>query len=190
MELQEKLAGVFDITMDCEDGAKARPRERARADGRRRREERDRTPHKKAGVRIHDYSNQHWKQDVDILVRGAGEVLAYITIPKPTAASQARRADPLHPGGRQGGRREARDPDPRAARDARRDARRVRHRGAAVGAGARLRPDGLRVGLPRRRSGVEHALARPVRSPRRSRTPRRARSSAPRCAAASCRRTT
>jgi citrate lyase subunit beta/citryl-CoA lyase len=41
-----------------------------------------------AGVRIHDHSNPHWKQDVDILVPGAGDKLAYITIPKPTAASQ------------------------------------------------------------------------------------------------------
>ena len=41
-----------------------------------------------AGVRIHDYTHAHWKQDVDILVGGAGDVLAYITIPKPTAVAQ------------------------------------------------------------------------------------------------------
>ena len=41
-----------------------------------------------AGVRIHDYTHPHWKKDVDILVGGAGEVLAYITIPKSTSARQ------------------------------------------------------------------------------------------------------
>src|SRR5262249_45264968 len=44
--------------------------------------------HNMAGARIHDYSHAHWKKDVDILVRGAGEVLAYLTIPKPTAVRQ------------------------------------------------------------------------------------------------------
>jgi citrate lyase subunit beta/citryl-CoA lyase len=43
---------------------------------------------KKSGVRIHDHSNPWWKQDVDILVPGAGEQLAYITLPKPTAVEQ------------------------------------------------------------------------------------------------------
>jgi citrate lyase subunit beta/citryl-CoA lyase len=44
--------------------------------------------HKMSGVRIHDYSNQHWRGDVDILVPGCGNELAYITIPKPTAVAQ------------------------------------------------------------------------------------------------------
>jgi citrate lyase subunit beta/citryl-CoA lyase len=88
MELQEKMAGVFDITMDCEDGAKE-GQEKEHAQMVVDIAKSAKNTQKKAGVRIHDYSNQHWKQDVDILVRGAGEVLAYITIPKPTAASQA-----------------------------------------------------------------------------------------------------
>ena len=41
-----------------------------------------------AGVRIHDYTHAHWKKDVDILVGGAGKVLAYVTLPKSTAAAQ------------------------------------------------------------------------------------------------------
>ena len=41
-----------------------------------------------SGVRIHDYTNAHWKLDVDIIVPGAGNKIAYITIPKPTKASQ------------------------------------------------------------------------------------------------------
>jgi citrate lyase subunit beta/citryl-CoA lyase len=42
-----------------------------------------------AGARIHDYTHDHWKKDVDILVGGVGKVLAYITIPKCTSAAQA-----------------------------------------------------------------------------------------------------
>jgi citrate lyase subunit beta/citryl-CoA lyase len=38
----------------------------------------------------HDHSNKHWKDDVDIIVPGAGEKIAYITIPKPTKAAQVR----------------------------------------------------------------------------------------------------
>jgi citrate lyase subunit beta/citryl-CoA lyase len=48
----------------------------------------DLNKHKMAGARIHDYTHGFWKQDVEILVRGAGDVLAYITIPKPTEARQ------------------------------------------------------------------------------------------------------
>ena len=44
--------------------------------------------HRQVGVRIHDHTHPHWKQDVDILVSGAGNALSYITIPKPTATSQ------------------------------------------------------------------------------------------------------
>ena len=48
----------------------------------------DANKHKMAGARIHDFTHAHWKKDVDILVRGCGNVLAYITIPKPTAGRQ------------------------------------------------------------------------------------------------------
>ena len=41
-----------------------------------------------AGARIHDYTHAHWKKDVDILVKGAGNVLTYLTIPKSTNADQ------------------------------------------------------------------------------------------------------
>ena len=45
-----------------------------------------------AGVRVHDYTRSAWKQDLDIIVGGAGDVVAYITFPKPTAARQVARA--------------------------------------------------------------------------------------------------
>jgi len=87
LELQEKLGPIFDITMDCEDGAPA-GREKQHAEMIVQMQKSAANVHKMAGVRIHDYTHQAWQQDVDIIVAGAGEVVAYITIPKPTAASQ------------------------------------------------------------------------------------------------------
>jgi citrate lyase subunit beta/citryl-CoA lyase len=89
MELQATKGGVFDITMDCEDGAPTgKEKEHAEmivgmAKG-------PLNKHKMAGARIHDYTNKFWRQDVDILVGGAGNELAYITIPKPTAVGQVK----------------------------------------------------------------------------------------------------
>src|SRR5437868_5883679 len=88
LELQEKLGPIFDVTCDCEDGAEA-GKEKQHAEmivaalmsaSKR---------HRMAGVRIHDYTHAHWKKDVDIVVGGAGKVLAYVTIPKCTTAVQA-----------------------------------------------------------------------------------------------------
>jgi citrate lyase subunit beta/citryl-CoA lyase len=87
LEHQNKLGGVFDITCDCEDGAPA-GREKEHAEMIVRVLKSDANKHKMAGARVHDYTHAHWKQDIDILVRGCGDVLAYLTIPKPTAAKQ------------------------------------------------------------------------------------------------------
>ena len=89
MELQNQKGGVFDITMDCEDGAPT-GKEKEHAEMIVRIANSDLNKHKMAGARIHDYTNRFWKQDVDILAPGAGNILAYITIPKPTAANQVR----------------------------------------------------------------------------------------------------
>lgn len=86
-QLQEKLGPIFDITMDCEDGAPA-GREKQHAEMVVDLQRSDANQHRMAGIRIHDYSHPAWRQDVDIVVPGAGEVCAYITIPKPTAAAQ------------------------------------------------------------------------------------------------------
>lgn len=88
LEMQAKIGPVFDITCDCEDGAEA-GREKAHAEMivdvlMSARNERG-----MAGARIHDYTHPHWKKDVDILVGGAGKVLAYVTIPKCTSVAQA-----------------------------------------------------------------------------------------------------
>ena len=89
LALQDKIGPIFDITCDCEDGAPAgKEREHAEMIVRVLSSEDNR--HKMAGVRIHDYSHPHWRDDVDILVQGIGEVTAYITIPKTTDAEHLR----------------------------------------------------------------------------------------------------
>ncbi len=88
LELQQKLGPIFDITCDCEDGAET-GKEKQHAEMIVSLLDSSRNPRAMAGVRIHDYTHPHWKKDVDIVVGGAGKVVAYITIPKCTAASQA-----------------------------------------------------------------------------------------------------
>ena len=88
LALQDSLGPIFDITCDCEDGAAA-GQEREHAEMIVRVLSSEVNKHKMAGARIHDHTHPAWKQDIDILVRGAGEVLAYLTIPKCTKASQA-----------------------------------------------------------------------------------------------------
>lgn len=89
LSLQDTIGPVFDITCDCEDGA-ASGQERDHAEMIVRVLNSEANKHKMAGARIHDYTHPAWKQDIDILVGGAGKVLSYITIPKCTDIAQAR----------------------------------------------------------------------------------------------------
>lgn len=84
--LQHELGPVFDLTGDCEDGARAGAEaEHAEmvahyvmsADNR----------HDRMGARIHDITHPHWQQDLEILVRRAGSRLAFITLPKVRSAA-------------------------------------------------------------------------------------------------------
>lgn len=86
---QDEKGPVFDITQDCEDGAPT-GQEKAHAEMIVRLTNSEHNKHNMAGARIHDYTSKYWKQDVDILVSGAGERLAYITIPKPTTYEQVK----------------------------------------------------------------------------------------------------
>jgi citrate lyase subunit beta/citryl-CoA lyase len=43
-----------------------------------------------AGVRIHGVDHPAWRQDLDILLAGAGDKLAYITVPKSRSVADAR----------------------------------------------------------------------------------------------------
>jgi len=87
LALQEELGPVFDVTCDCEDGARAGG-ETEHAEMIVRVLNGPANRYRQAGVRIHDYTHPHWKKDVEILVSGAGASLAYVTLPKPTAAAQ------------------------------------------------------------------------------------------------------
>ncbi|MCC6609291.1 MAG: CoA ester lyase [Burkholderiales bacterium] len=86
-ELQARLGPIFDLTCDCEDGAPA-GRETEHAEMIVRAVNGSANRHRRAGARIHDYSHPHWRRDVEVLVGGAGEALAYVTIPKAIAAAQ------------------------------------------------------------------------------------------------------
>lgn len=72
---------LFDVTADCEDGA-AVGREAEHAamvvDLLRSGDNR----FGRLGARIHDPSHPHWRADLEILVRGAGERLPYLMVPK------------------------------------------------------------------------------------------------------------
>ena len=87
--LQDSIGAVFDITCDCEDGAVA-GQEREHAEMIVRILNASENKYHMAGARIHDYTHPAWKQDIDILVGGAGNILSYITIPKCTDIAQAR----------------------------------------------------------------------------------------------------
>lgn len=89
LSLQDSIGQVFDITCDCEDGA-ASGQEREHAEMIVRVLNSEANKYRMAGARIHDYTHPAWKQDIDILVGGAGKVLSYITIPKCTDISQAK----------------------------------------------------------------------------------------------------
>jgi citrate lyase subunit beta / citryl-CoA lyase len=91
LELQDSIGPVFDLTCDCEDGAQA-GREKEHAEMIVRVLNSPANKRRMAGVRIHDPGHAHWKQDVDILVSGAGELLSHITVPKATSAKQVAEA--------------------------------------------------------------------------------------------------
>jgi citrate lyase subunit beta/citryl-CoA lyase len=81
LALQAELGPVFDITFDCEDGAQSgAEREHAdlcaalicSTDNR----------HGRVGLRIHDISHPHWRQDLEIVIQAAGDRVAFFTLPK------------------------------------------------------------------------------------------------------------
>jgi len=81
LALQAQLGPVFDVTLDCEDGAQV-GQEASHAElvasflG----SEEDRFG--RVGVRIHDFQNRAWRDDVRIILRAARKAPAYITLPK------------------------------------------------------------------------------------------------------------
>ena len=85
LKLQQELGPIFDLTCDCEDGARAGAEaEHAHMVA----ELVNGTDNHfgRVGVRIHDITHSHWVEDLEILVRGAGQRLAFITLPKVRSA--------------------------------------------------------------------------------------------------------
>ena len=92
LQLQVELAideqPVFDITGDCEDGAPAgREAEHAAMLAALLLDPANR--YSRFGVRIHDVTHPHWRDDLDILVGRAGQRIAYIVLPKVGSADDA-----------------------------------------------------------------------------------------------------
>lgn len=88
LALQAELGPIFDITCDCEDGARTgAEEEHARmvvevvngADNR----------FGRVGARVHDITHPHWQRDLEILVGEAGHRLAFVTFPKVRSADDA-----------------------------------------------------------------------------------------------------
>lgn len=90
LALQGELGPVFDITCDCEDGARAGA-EAEHAEMAASVVLSDDNRFGRVGARIHDITHPHWEQDVDILVSRAGRRLAFLTLPKPRSAADAAR---------------------------------------------------------------------------------------------------
>lgn len=88
LALQQQLGPIFDITLDCEDGATVGTEARhaslvAAMLG---------SPENRfgrVGIRIHAYDQAAWREDVRIILHEAGRAPAYITLPKIRDAAQA-----------------------------------------------------------------------------------------------------
>ncbi|HRP76159.1 MAG TPA: aldolase/citrate lyase family protein [Rhodocyclaceae bacterium] len=89
LALQAELGSVFDITCDCEDGARTGQESEHAAmvadivntpDNR----------FERVGARIHDITHSHWESDLEIIVGRAGTRLAFLTLPKVRSLSDAR----------------------------------------------------------------------------------------------------
>ena len=86
LSVQQDIGPHFDITADCEDGAAAgREREHAEMVGAL---INDPANHfGRLGARIHDITHPHWRDDLEIILRSAGERVAYIVLPKVDSAA-------------------------------------------------------------------------------------------------------
>ena len=89
LQLQNELGPIFDVTCDCEDGARAgAEREHAEMAAAVIMGEDNR--HGRVGARIHDITHAHWQQDIEILVSRAGTRLPFLTLPKARGVEDVR----------------------------------------------------------------------------------------------------
>ncbi len=88
LALQQELGPIFDLTCDCEDGARAG----AEAEHAEMAASVVLDPENRfgrVGARIHDITHPHWERDLEILVGRAGARLAFLTLPKVRSAADA-----------------------------------------------------------------------------------------------------
>lgn len=89
--LQQELGPVFDITLDCEDGASA-GNEKAHAELVASLIAGDSNQFNRLGARVHDLGHSCFEQDVEIICGAAAQRLAYLVIPKVDGVEDIRRA--------------------------------------------------------------------------------------------------
>ena len=88
LALQAQLGPVFDVTLDCEDGAAVgHEAEHAELVASLLGSEHDRFG--RVGVRIHDFAHPHWRDDVRLILRAAKRAPAYVTVPKVRSVADA-----------------------------------------------------------------------------------------------------
>ena len=81
LQLQNELGPIFDVTCDCEDGARAgADREHAEMVAEIIMSSANRFV--RVGARIHDIAHPGWQQDIETIVARAGRRLAFLTLPK------------------------------------------------------------------------------------------------------------
>ena len=90
LALQRERGPVFDVSCDCEDGAPVGG-ERAHAKTMAALIAGSENAHGRVGARIHDLSHPAWRAELDTLIGGAGERIAFVTLPKVHSAAEVSR---------------------------------------------------------------------------------------------------
>ncbi len=91
LQLQAELGPVFDVTLDCEDGAPVGG-EREHAHLVAEMATSSLNVHGRVGARVHPYDHPCFDSDVSTLLKGAGLQLAYLMVPKVESYEQAHAA--------------------------------------------------------------------------------------------------
>ncbi len=89
LALQQRMGPVFDVTLDCEDGA-AVGNEAQHAQLVAHILNAAENQFGRVGVRIHAYDHPHWRDDLRIILHETRRAPAYIMLPKVADAAQAR----------------------------------------------------------------------------------------------------
>ena len=88
--LQQGLGPVFDITLDCEDGASA-GNEKAHAELVASLINSEENRFNRIGARVHDLTHPCFEKDISIICKGAARRLAYLVVPKAESVDEVAR---------------------------------------------------------------------------------------------------